>query len=199
MGYGFRALAVTAALIGAPAAAHADWKPVERVETYRVSGRTGIDLYRSIGENGPNVGVGRAIAYTDFKLLWSRDYRPQPDGSCKLVTARPSLTITYRLPKASGDLPAATQHAWKTFLEGIAAHEKVHGDIIVDMVRRIEAVSVGLNAPDDPGCKKVREALQARLGALSQEQRQKSRDFDREEMREGGNVHRLILALVNGG
>lgn len=199
MGYGFRALAVTAALIGAPAAAHADWKPVERVETYRVSGRTGIDLYRSIGENGPNVGVGRAIAYTDFKLLWSRDYRPQPDGSCKLVTARPSLTITYRLPKASGDLPAATQHAWKTFLEGIAAHEKVHGDIIVDMVRQIEAVSVGLSAPADPECKKVREALQSRLGPLSQEQRRKSRDFDREEMRDGGNVHRLILALVNGG
>lgn len=199
MGYGFRALAVTAALIGAPAAAHADWKPVERVETYRVSGRTGIDLYRSIGENGPNVGVGRAIAYTDFKLLWSRDYRPQPDGSCKLVTARPSLTITYRLPKASGDLPAATQHAWKTFLEGIAAHEKVHGDIIVDMVRQIEAVSVGLSAPADPECKKVREALQSRLGPLSQEQRRRSRDFDREEMRDGGNVHRLILALVNGG
>lgn len=199
MGYGFRALAVTAALIGAPAAAHADWKPVERVETYRVSGRTGIDLYRSIGENGPNVGVGRAIAYTDFKLLWSRDYRPQPDGSCKLVTARPSLTITYRLPKVSGDLPAATQQAWKTFLEGIAAHEKVHGDIIVDMVRQIEAVSVGLSAPADPECKKVREALQSRLGPLSQEQRRKSRDFDREEMRDGGNVHRLILALVNGG
>lgn len=199
MGYGFRALAVTAALIGAPAAAHADWKPVERVETYRVSGRTGIDLYRSIGENGPNVGVGRAIAYTDFKLLWSRDYRPQPDGSCKLVTARPSLTITYRLPKASGNLPAATQQAWKTFLEGIAAHEKVHGDIIVDMVRQIEAVSVGLSAPADPECKKVREALQSRLGPLSQEQRRRSRDFDREEMRDGGNVHRLILALVNGG
>ncbi len=45
----------------------------------------------------------------------------------------------------------------------------------------------------------MREALQSRLGPLSQEQRRKSRDFDREEMRDGGNVHRLILALVNGG
>jgi len=194
-----RILAAACALAGWPGPSHADWKPAERVEHYRVSGRSGIELYRSIGENGPLVGVGRAIAYTDFKLLWSRDYRPQADGSCTLASARPSLTITYRLPRAAGDLPAATKRAWQTFLDGIAAHEKIHGDIIVDMVRRIEAVSVGLNAPDDPGCKKVREALQARLGALSQEQRQKSRDFDREEMREGGNVHRLILALVNGG
>ena len=182
-----------------PVVAHANWKPVEKVEHYRVSGGTGIELYRSIGENGPNVGVGRVIAYTDFKLLWSRDYRPQPDGSCTLVSARPSLTITYRLPKASGDMPAGTRRQWESFLAGVTAHEKVHGDFIVDLVRQIEAVSVGLNAPADPGCKKVRAALQARLGPLSEEQRRRSREFDRLELGEGGNVHRLVLALVNGG
>ena len=37
-----------------------------------------------------------------------------------------------------------------------------------------------------------------RLGALSQAQRQQSRDFDRTELSEGGNIHQLILALVNG-
>src|SRR5690606_16475258 len=104
-----RILAAACALAGWPAPSHADWKPVERVEHYRVSGRSGIELYRSIGENGPLVGVGRAIAYTDFKLLWSRAYRPQADGSCTLASARPSLTITYRLPRAAGDLPAATK------------------------------------------------------------------------------------------
>lgn len=195
----FRAAALALFAAAMPGLAQADWKPVERVEHYRVSGRSGIELYRSIGENGPLIGVGRAVAYTDFKLLWSRDYRPQPDGSCTLASARPSLTITYRLPKAPADLPGPTKQAWQAFLAGITAHEKIHGDIIVDMVRQIEAVSVGLNAANDPGCQKVREALQARLGPLSQAQRQRSRDFDREEMREGGNVHRLILALVNGG
>ena len=182
-----------------PAAAQTGWKPAEQVEHYRVSGRSGMELYRSIGENGPNVGVGRVIAYTDFKLLWSRDYRPQPDGSCKLVSARPSLTITYRLPRASGDMPAATRRLWETFLAGVTAHEKVHGDFIVDLVKAIEAVSVGLAAPDDPGCQKVRAELQSRLGPLSEEQRRRSREFDRVEMRDGGNVHRLVLALVNGG
>lgn len=182
-----------------PAAAHAGWKPAEKVEHYRVSGRTGIELYRSIGENGPNVGVGRVIAYTDFKLLWSRDYRPQPDGSCTLVSARPSLTITYRLPRAGGDMPAATKRLWETFVAGVTAHEKVHGEMIVDLVKAIEAVSVGLTAPDDRNCQKVRAALQSRLGPLSEEQRRKSREFDRVEMGDGGNVHKLILALVNGG
>src|SRR5690606_33563617 len=112
----------------------ADWMPQGRVDNYMVRGSTGIDLYRSIGENGPKIGPTSAIAYTDFRLLWSRDYRPQPDGSCTLVSARPSLTITYRLPKAAGTLPPATKRKWETFLAGIFAHEKVHGDYIVDMV-----------------------------------------------------------------
>ena len=94
------------ALAALPAAAAADWRPVERIEHYAITGSTGIELYRSIGDNGPSVGIGRAIAYTDFDLLWSRDYRPQADGSCVLASARPSLTITYLLPRAPASLPA---------------------------------------------------------------------------------------------
>ena len=191
-------LVAAAAIILFPAAASAQWKPAEQVEHYRVSGDTGIDLYRSIGQNGPQVGPGRVIAYTDFKLLWSRDYRPQADGSCILVSARPSLTITYRLPKAAGDMPAATKRLWDEFIAGVTAHEKVHGEMIVDMVKAIEATSVGLSAPNDPDCKKVRAELQSRLGPLSQEQRRRSREYDLVEMREGGNVHQLVLTLVNG-
>jgi predicted secreted Zn-dependent protease len=177
--------------------ARANWKPVEKVETYAISGATGIDLYRSIGEKGPKIGVGRAIAYTDFDLKWSRDYRPQPDGSCTLVTARPHVIITYRLPKPAGALPAATKARWDAFIAGITAHEKVHGEMIVDLVKAIEAVSVGLTAADDRKCQKVRADLQSKLGPLSQAQRARSRAFDQEEMSNGGNVHQLILALVN--
>src|SRR5690606_40679606 len=93
-----RLISVVVVAIMLPTMPQAQWKPVEKIENYRVSGQSGIELYRSIGEHGPKVGVGRVIAYTDFKLLWSRDYRPQKDGSCTLVSARPSLTITYRLP-----------------------------------------------------------------------------------------------------
>lgn len=187
-----------ALLLLSAASAQADWKPVERVEHYPVSGTTGIDLYRSIGENGPQVGVGRAIAFTDFDLKWSRDYRPQPDGSCTLVTARPHLIITYRLPKASSRLSGPIAGLWKTFVDGVTAHEKVHGDFIVDLVKAIEATSIGLTAANDPKCSKVRAELQSRLGPLSQAQRARSREFDRVELRDGGNVHRLVLALVNG-
>lgn len=186
------------ALVAISAGAAADWRPVERIEHYTVAGTTGIELYRSIGEKGPSVGIGRAIAYTDFDLLWSRDYRPQPDGSCVLVSARPSLTITYRLPRPAAPLPPATQRLWDSFIAGVERHERVHGEIILDMTRQIEAVSVGLRAENDPGCQKVRAELQRKLVGISEERHARNREFDRVELSEGGNVHQLVLALVNG-
>lgn len=182
-----------------PAVAHAQWQPTERVENYSITGNTGIELYQSIGARGPKIGIGRAIAHTNFDLKWSRDYQPQPDGSCVLLTARPHLIVTYTLPKPPSDLPAAMQRNWDVFIDGIRAHERVHGQDIVDMVRAIEAFSVGHSAPADPGCQKVRQSLQARLGELSQQQRQRSREFDQVEMSNGGNIHQLILSLVNSG
>ncbi len=187
-----------AALAAVATPAHADWKAVERIEPYAITGNSGIELYRSIGENGPKIGVGRAVAYTTFDLKWSRDYREE-GGGCRLAKARPHLTIIYKLPKPSGPLSEPTQRSWDAFIDGIAAHERVHGEIIIDMVKQIEAFSIGLTVADDPGCRKFRQKLQHRLSELSQEQRARSREFDRLEMSEGGNVHQLILRLVNGG
>ena len=55
-------ISIPSLLLAHPALA-SDWKAVEMIETYAISGDTGIALYRSIGEKGPKVGVGRAIAY----------------------------------------------------------------------------------------------------------------------------------------
>lgn len=195
----FRKLLLAANLLSTPALAQAEWQPVEKVKSYAVNGQSGAVLYESIGEKGPKLGpVGRAIAHTDFKLTWSRKYEPQDDGACVLVSARPNLVITYTLPKAAGKLPQAVRQSWETFITGVTAHEKLHGEFIIDMVQKIEAISVGLRAEDDPDCQKIRQDLTRQLGELSSEQRQRSRDFDRLELSEGGNVHQLILQLVNG-
>ncbi|WP_455274774.1 DUF922 domain-containing Zn-dependent protease [Rhizobium herbae] len=181
-----------------PGVAHADWQAVENVQTYSITGKTGAELYASIGERGPKVGNGgRAIAFTNFKLTWSRKYEPQ-GGGCVLVSARPKLIITYVLPKPAERLPASVAKSWETFISGVRQHELVHGDLIKDMVKKIEAVSVGLSVPEDPKCQKIRADLTVRLGELSRAQRQQSRDFDRVELSNGGNIHQLVLALING-
>ncbi|MBX3583066.1 MAG: DUF922 domain-containing protein [Rhizobiaceae bacterium] len=195
----FCALLVSLASVLASGAAMADWKPVEQIEYYAITGRTGPELYASIGERGPKAGIGRAIAFTNFKLTWRRDYQPQQDGSCKLVSARPRLILIYALPKPSQKLSEPVASNWKTFFEGVRRHERVHGDMIVEMVREIEAYSVGLSVANDPNCKKIRTTLTERLAQISQAQRARSRDFDRVEFSDGGAQHQLILSFVNGG
>lgn len=172
-------------------------KVVEKTTTYSISGQSGAELYESIGQNGPKAGVGRVIAHTTFDLKWSRNYVPK-HGGCTLVSARPSLIIIYTLPKPKGNLPAATRKSWDVFIDGVTRHEKVHGDMIRDMVKKIEGFSVGFSVADDPKCKKIREELTKLLAQASLEQRQLSRDFDQVELGGGGNIHRLILDLVNG-
>lgn len=195
--FGVLLLAAGAAL---PSAARADWQAIEKVESYAIEGRSGPELYASIGQRGPVIGKGskRTIAYTTFTLTWQRDYRPQ-GNACVLVSARPKLTIIYKLPKPSGPLGEAARRTWEVFFTGVRDHERVHGEMIKEMVKAIEAYSVGLTVADDPSCRKIREQLTAHLSELSQAQRQRSRDFDKVEFGEGGNLQRLVYGLMTGG
>ncbi|MGN6469519.1 MAG: DUF922 domain-containing Zn-dependent protease [Rhizobiaceae bacterium] len=172
-------------------------QPVEKVEAYAISGSSGIELYRSIGEHGPKSRNGRAVAVTDYRLTWTRRYLPE-GGACRLATAMPHLTIITHLPKPSTRLPARTQALWDRFIAGIAAHERAHADIIKATVEAIRAATEGLTVPDDPACRKIRAEVTKRVTALAEEMRKKNREFDRVEMGKGGNVQQLILALVNG-
>ncbi|MDF1609362.1 DUF922 domain-containing protein [Hoeflea sp. YIM 152468] len=176
------------------------WTAAEQVRTYPVSGRSGAELYQSIGTTGPVISGGRrTIAHTTFELTWGRDYRERADGSCVIARNVPKLIITYTLPKPRDGLPQGVASRWKRFYDGLAAHERVHGQHIIEMVQAIEDVSVGLSAPNDPGCHKVRAELQTHLKRLSDEQRARGREFDRIEMGDGGAVQTLVLGLVNGG
>lgn len=189
---------LAALFISMPAAASAEWQAIEQVRTYAITGTTGMELYQSIGERGPEVRGSRAIAFTDYKLTWSRKYEPR-NGGCVLASARPNLVITYMLPKPSKKLPAPVRPKWETFFAGVQAHERVHGDFIKEMVRQIEEVSVGLTVADDPDCKKIRKELTRRLGPISRAKGKRDSEFDRAELKSGGNVRNLVLDLVNDG
>jgi len=193
---GVRLCLLVACLASLPVVAHAQWQAVEQVKTYAIAGKSGAELYESIGARGPEVGSKvRAIAYTGFKLTWTRKYEPQ-QGACVLVSAQPKLTITYTLPKPAEQLPPTTRRSWESFIAGVYKHERVHGDMIKDMVKEIEAASVGLSAADDPDCRKIRADLMTRLSGISNKQRQRSRDFDKAELSDGGNLQQLVLGLV---
>lgn len=173
-----------------------EWQPMEKIEHYKVNGASPMALYQSIGERGPKLSLGRVIAHTTFKLTWQRDYQQQ-GAACVLATAKPKLVITYTLPKPAQKLPADVAAKWETFYNGIVEHEKLHGQFMKDLTQQIQDVSIGLRDENDPGCKKVRAALQAQLKPISDAHVARHSEYDQVEMSPGGAVHQLILTFLN--
>jgi predicted secreted Zn-dependent protease len=192
-----RLLAVLVASTAAalPVAAQ-EWQATEKVEHYKVNGTEPMELYQSIGERGPKLSLGRVIAHTTFKLTWQRDYQQQGQA-CVLATAKPKLVITYTLPKPAQTLAPEVAVKWKLFYDGIVEHEKLHGQFMKDLTQQIQDVSIGLRDENDPGCKKVRAALQAQLKPISDAHVARHGEYDQVEMSPGGAVHQLILAFLN--
>lgn len=179
--------------------AHADIRATEVEKTYTISGRTGLELYRSIGERGPRIrdGQSSAVAITEFDLRWGRDY-VRDGNDCVLAAARPFLTITYTLPKPPGNLPPDLAARWRVFIAGIRTHEKVHGGYMVDLAQDIYDTTVGFRQPNDPGCKSIRNAIQTPLKAAFERYKARNRIFEESEMRDGGNIQQLIIGLIEG-
>ena len=181
--------------IAAPAHAEIRAKFVET--TYAISGSTGKALYVSIGERGPRLrgGASSAVAKTDFDLKWGRDY-VREGNACVLKAARPFLTVTYTLPEPVGQLPSETAARWRVFITGIRAHEAVHGRYVEEMAQEIYDSTVGFRQENDPGCKAIRDAIQAPLKAAYARYKAKNTAFERSEMAAGGNIQRLIIELI---
>jgi predicted secreted Zn-dependent protease len=75
----------------------------------------------------------------------------------------------------------------------------VHGQHLIEMTEAIIAATVGLEVAGDSGCKAIRDEVLTRVKAEVANYKARARAFDGVEMAKGGNVERLILALVNGG
>ena len=195
--------AITAATIAVLALATpsraADWQATESTAHYTISGATPLNLYQSIGDKGPKTSTGtRAIALTNWDLKWRRDYQRRGKG-CTLASALPFLSITYALPRPGTKLGGQTEQRWNTFYAGIKAHELQHGAMLKTMTQNIINQTVGLTTQTDDGnCTRLRADVLKNVKAAFDAYTRQSREFDRVEMSKGGNVHQLVLALVNG-
>ncbi|MBX3597083.1 MAG: DUF922 domain-containing protein [Rhizobiaceae bacterium] len=166
-------------------------KVVEK--TYKITGTTAYDLYVSIGENGPR----GAIAHTEYSLTWKRLF-DEEGGACSLVSARPVFTTTYILPKPAEALKPPLDTLWKSFISGVRVHELQHGRMLQEMVRSTQTRVAGARVENDKTCAKVKRVVSDIIEQERQNYKARSREFDRAELAEGGNLHRLILSFVNG-
>ena len=188
----FRAVTAAALIVVSAFASAAMADDAVGTKTYPVSGSSGFELYEAIGRNGPK----GAIAETRYSLTWQRLF-DEVNGDCKLVRFRPKLAMTIVLPKPQGKLPSALQRKWEVFIAGVRKHEEEHVRMIRAMVAATEEGAKGAEVKDDRSCAKVKKEVSRRIDEAIAGYKAQSRDFDRKELSDGGNVHQLILTLVN--
>lgn len=165
-------------------------------KTYPVAGRSGEDLLRSMNKRGPKHGfLSRAIAQTQYTIEWDVKVDTQ-GGACRLRRAAASMKLSYTYPQPSDALTPAMRRKWNTFMVGVRKHEEHHGTLARQMVDRAERSVAGLRLPDDPGCRKTTALVKQRVAAVYLEYEAKQIVFDKREHREGGNIYRLIAALM---
>lgn len=170
-----------------------------KVKTYEITGTTGLELYHSIGRNGPNNSASQgAIAQTVPQLKWNRLF-DERKGDCHLVSLKPSLSITMILPEPKNDLPAGLKADWQLFIDGVRKHEDVHVEMIHRMVAETKESAAGAWVANDRSCAKVKAEVSRRIDEAMANHRARSRAYDREDLGPSGNVQRLVLDLVKAG
>ncbi|MEO0636102.1 MAG: DUF922 domain-containing protein [Pseudomonadota bacterium] len=173
------------------------WPPTERIVTYSVSGADGRAIYDDIGRKGPRITEAQrpVIAHMTFDLKWGRDYKKTGAG-CVLTRVQPFLTITYTLPKAEG-VSGELARKWQVFAAGIEVHERQHGAYARMLAEEILAQTRDLTtASDNANCDGLRAAVQVEVADAFSRYKARNLEFETREMSAGGNVHQLILGLV---
>lgn len=171
-------------------------KVTVKTEYYSISGKTGVDLVRSMARKGPRHGfLSKAIAVTRFKPAVRGDM-VHKNGVCRTKNAEFDLAITYVYPKPSGKLPADVSRRWSAFFAGVEKHEQTHGRLGKELARSIDRKLHGFSMKDKPGCRAATAAMlkDVKKTVVAYDARQRA--FDAKEHRSGGNVETMLRRLV---
>jgi predicted secreted Zn-dependent protease len=117
-----------------------------KISTYRVTGTTPYDIYKSMTAKGPYSEWldGRAAGLTKVSPSYRFVLSTDGYGRCRIVvTKTPAIVFRYtivlpRWVKPSGT-SASTILWWNADLRDIATHEKVHVDIYRSAAKRLNA------------------------------------------------------------
>ncbi|MEO0345707.1 MAG: DUF922 domain-containing protein [Pseudomonadota bacterium] len=127
-----------------------------------------------------------AIAETLSRHDWSIDMS-YTSSECRVVGARVTLEVTYRLPKiktTDGDI----KEAWEDLFPRILNHERQHKDIAYEIS---EQILVELSAlPGARDCDQLVENAEAVVSRLHAIERRRQRAFDAET--NGGETEGII-------
>jgi predicted secreted Zn-dependent protease len=166
---------------------------------YDIVGKSGVALLRAMDRKGPRHGLlTRAIAQTGYTVGWDIKWTAS-NGVCRVRKATAKLSITYTFPRVASNVSPDLKRRWARFIAGVQKHEERHGAIARQMVNAAERSVSGLSTKRDPTCSRSQAEVKRRVEAIYAEYEARQVRFDAREHGEGGNVEKLVAALVKNG
>ena len=183
-----------------PVAAFAEVVLKEQTTFYKVRGKTGREIFKSMIENGPKLGGrrGHALATTEYEYDVKNIDVAIKNGRCIPLDLDIHILVKYTYPKWTGSRGATktTRRAWKKFSESVVWHEKEHVKIAMDYAKDYEKVLKKTKLRVSQNCSKASfsSTWRATRAALKHNRRQKQ--FDRRDLRPGGRGYEAQLELI---
>lgn len=175
----------------------------ERSNFYKVYGVTGRQISRSFGikkpssKNSLNLGVGHAIARTDFRIEVKNIKKIERNNSCIITDADILVFADYTFPEwiDSAKASSSMQNEWDKFMQYVVWHEKYH----VELARRFSEQYLKLikeiKYPLLADCSIVPKEAKTRIKKLFKLHQSKQRAFDRKENQLQGKSRKIQAAF----
>lgn len=176
--------------------AHAKTKVSVKTKYYDVRGKTGAEVLRQINRKGPRHGfLVRAIAQTQYSLSYGFE-SVQTAKDCRITKVEVKMDIVYVYPKLKGKVSKNLNRRWKRFLGGVRVHEEVHGKLAKQMAAAVDKTLHSTRVKGKRGCRKIKRIAERNVSRVYKKYERQQVAFDKKEHRDGGNVERLVTALI---
>lgn len=156
----------------------------EKISYYNISGKTGIELHKSMRKNASRqINIEHTLAATVPKMRVKNVKADVVGRNCVIKSADVYLTITYILPRWTGQKKAkkTVVNSWNKFNKLLVRHEKKHGKITIDAVNSFYKELRRLKGKVSKKCEGFGRTAERRFKRIGKTMAARQRAFDRRE------------------
>jgi len=178
--------------------AEARVKVKEKTTYYRISGKTGAALNKSMLQGGGSrISLSHAVAATETELDFGEPKIVIKGNKCVVEDVDVFLNIKYIYPKWADRRGASvkTKKRWAAFWKELKRHERNHGEIAKAGAKALEKELKKMTGTVASGCSNFGAFAGFKLKTIIRKMGQAQKNFDRREYASSSKISKLQRLL----
>ena len=171
----------------------------ENVKYFKISGKTGKQLYGQIRRKAPaKLRKRNWIAATYANYNFKKMIIGVRGNRCVIATSNIHLKLTYYYPKWTNRRGSSrrVKSNWGSFEKRIVTHERTHGKIYREMLQTIEREVRKMTGSARGGCKRYVKSVERKIASIEKRYNRKQIAFDRKENQSRSKISRIERAFI---